>query len=328
MVELTSYDSLILALGSLFFGLFLLVRAGGWVIDSAVYIATHRGVSPMVVGFTVVAFGTSFPELVVSVLANLQGSPGISLGNVIGSNIANILFILGCCGLLVTLRASRTGVLFVDLGFLLLSTLWLALLMGGGEIGRGAGLLMLVALLGIVGVQYHRTRSKKDELAAELETSKHQNDFSAFSFLMLGLVSIAAGAEFLVKGAQFSAHLAGVPDSVIALTIVAVGTSLPELSTSIIACRRGQDGLVIGNIIGSNIFNVLMILGVTSLIKPIEQGSFPETLAHTDVWFVLAVTLVFSIVFAVTGKINRLTGFLFCLVYFVYDVYVYAVNLA
>ncbi|MCL4678460.1 MAG: calcium/sodium antiporter [Alphaproteobacteria bacterium] len=327
MVELSSYEALVLALGSLFFGLFLLVRAGGWVIDSAVHIALHRGVSPMVVGFTIVGFGTSFPELVVSVLANIQGAPGIALGNVIGSNIANILLILGFVALFTTLRVPRTPVLFFDLGFMVLCSLWLAVMLSGDYLGRFSAFLMLMALLGIVFLQFKRSQ-RSAEKDHGLEASKYQNDFSAFFFLILGLLSIAAGAEFLVKGAQLSASMAGVPDSVIALSIVALGTSLPELSTSIIAARRGQDAILIGNIIGSNVFNILMILGFSALIKPITAGSFSPELANFDVWLALAVAIVFSGIMMIFGKINRLTGFLFCIAYFAYNVYIYAASLA
>lgn len=327
MVELSSYEALVLALGSLFFGLFLLVRAGIWVIDSAVYIALHRGVSPMVVGFTVVGFGTSFPELVVSVLANIQGATGIALGNVIGSNIANILCILGFVALFAGLRAPRTPALFFDLAFMILCTLWLALILSGDYLGRISGLLMIAALCGIVFLQFRRSQ-QTPEADNQIEASKHQNDFSAYFFLIVGLFSIAAGAEFLVKGAQLSASMAGVPDSVIALSIVALGTSLPELSTSIIAARRGQDAIVIGNIVGSNVFNILMILGLSALIRPITAGSFSPELASFDVWLALAVAIVFSAILMIFGKISRLTGFLFCIAYFAYNVYIYAANLS
>ncbi|MCB1681150.1 MAG: calcium/sodium antiporter [Rhodospirillales bacterium] len=326
MVEITTYEAVLLSFGALIFGIFLLVRGGGWTIDSAVYIATHHGISPMVVGLVIVGFGTSFPELVVSILANFQGSAGIALGNVIGSNIANILLILGASSIMTSLSTQRTVSLARDLVVMILVTVWLAWMLNNGGVGRWSGVLMLGVLVVYLVFQYLLAQSQ-EEHTPHLEDSKFDSDAVALVFLLAGLFSIAAGAEFLVKGAKTFASILSIPESVIALSIVAVGTSLPELTTSVIASKRGQGDIVIGNVIGSNIFNVLMILGITAVMSPIQPGTFSPQLASLDIWLALLVALIFSGLLLMRGKINRIHGFLFCLSYFAYNIYLYASNL-
>lgn len=326
MTALSFYDTTILSLGALFLGVIMLIKGGNWAVDAAVYVASKYGISPMVIGFTIIAFGTSLPELIVSIFANLSDSPGIALGNVLGSNIANILLVLGCASLFITLSAKVTKELVRDLGLMMISTILLAVLLHYGEISRLFGFLMLFTLGAYVLLQY-RT-SKEDEYEGEdLEDVEFKNDFFAYATLLIGLICIAVGAEFLVKGAKVSAGLIGVPESVIALSIIAFGTSLPELSTSIIAARKNQAGMVIGNIIGSNVFNVLMIIGAASLVKPIAQGSFSDQLVNFDIWVTLAVAFICSAVLLITGKISRVTGSLFFLAYIGYNVYIYLINI-
>lgn len=325
-MELTFYDTTILSLGALFLGIIMLIKGGNWAVDAAVYVANRYGISPMVIGFTIIAFGTSLPELVVSVAANFQGSPGIALGNVLGSNIANILLVLGCSSLFMTLSAKVNKELMRDLGLMLFSTLALAALLYNGEISRIAGFVMLVVLGGYVFIQYMTTKNTDFELE-ELEDVVFKNGYFAAGTLIIGLICIAVGSEFLVKGAKVSAGLMEIPESVIALSIVAFGTSLPELSTSIIAARKNQAGMVIGNIIGSNVFNILMILGAAAASKPILQGSFSPQLGNFDVWITLGVTLIFAIILFLTGKVSRVTGSFFFLSYICYNIYIYMANI-
>ncbi len=330
MVELSSYEAFALALGALLFGIWLLIRGGNWTIDSAVYLATHHGISPMVVGFTIVAFGTSFPELIVSLLANLQGSPGIALGGVIGSNIANILMVIGLSAIFVTLKIKPSTDLKRDLAVMIFASIWLVWILsaiGGNSdksIGHITGFFMLGFLVLFVFWQYFSAKSQGNiEIKEDIDVSKYENNSTAIIFLLLGFIAIAAGAEFLVKGAMVSAALLHIPESVIALSIIAFGTSLPELSTSIIAGRKGQDDIVIGNIIGSNVFNILMILGFTLLVKPIQGGSFDPQIVSFDIWLMLGIVILFSAILLTTGKISRITGFLFCFIYFIYNVFIY-----
>ena len=327
-LTLSFYDTSILSMGALFFGIIMLIKGGSWAIDASVYVAERHGISPMVVGFTIIAFGTSLPELIVSVFANLQGAPGIALGNVVGSNIANILLVLGCASLFITLSARISKELVRDLVFMLFATIALAGLLYYGEITRMSGIIMLVILAVYVFVQF-RTSSEEDFSPQDPEEADvFKNDYMVYFTLGVGLICIAVGAEFLVKGARVSAGLIGVPDSVIALSIVAFGTSLPELSTSIIAARRKQAGMVIGNIIGSNVFNILMILGISAVIKPIEQDSFSPQLVSFDIWVTLIAALICTLVLLLKGRISRLTGGMFFLAYIGYNVVIYTMNLA
>lgn len=326
MMEFTHFDSFILAAAAMLLGIFLLIKGGDWTIDSSVYIARKFGISQMVVGFTIVAFGTSLPELVISVIANLQGSAGIALGNVIGSNIANILLVLGAAGFLVTLQAQRNKELVKDLSFMVLATIVLAGFLIFGEISRVAGGLMIATLAIYVFLQYRASLKDKKEPSHENEPEpEFFHAAQPYIFLFIGLISIALGAEFLVRGAKISAEIVGVPEAVIALSIIAIGTSLPELSTCIIAARKGQSDIVLGNIIGSNVFNILMIVGVTATVKPIVQGSFAAQLATFDIWLALIVAVIFTALLLIRGKIGKLVGGFFLLSYLVYNIYIYAI---
>lgn len=322
-MEFTITEAFALAFGSMGMGLVLLIRGGNWTIDAAVYVAHRFGVSPMLIGFTIVAFGTSFSEMVVSVLANIQGSPGIAIGNVLGSNIANILFVIGVTAFFATLMTSSRAII-KDLTMMLVCTGVLAFLLMHGEIGRLAGLAMIAALIFYIFLQYKMVKS--GEMPVE---SMGEHNFSsqkkAYLYLFLGLLAIGLGAEFLVRGAKVSASVIGVPEAVIALSIIAFGTSLPELSTSIIAARKGQTEMVLGNIIGSNVFNILLILGVTALVKPIAQGSFAPQLTEFDIWLVLLVSVIFSLLLIFFNKIIRPVGVVFICAYVVYNIYIYSI---
>ncbi len=326
-LTLSFYDASILSMGALFLGIVMLIKGGNWAVDGAVYIAERYKISPMIVGFTIIAFGTSLPELVVSVFANIQGLPGIALGNVVGSNIANILLVLGVASLFVSLSACVSKELIRDIGFMLFATAVLAGLLVYGEVTRLAGILMLVSLIMYVFVQFKTSNEEDFSSQGVEEVEIFTNAYIAYFTLVIGLVCIAVGAEFLVKGARVSAGLIGVPESVIALSIVAFGTSLPELSTSIIAARKNQTGMVIGNIIGSNVFNIFMIIGAASVIKPIEQGGFSDQLVSFDIWVMLVIALVCAFVLLWKGKISRLVGGMFFLGYIGYNVIIYMMNL-
>lgn len=321
-MELTTTEAFILAIGSLGLGMILLIRGGNWTIDAAVYIARHYGISPLIVGFTIVAFGTSFPELLVSVNANFHGSPGIALGNVLGSNLANILLVIGTTAIVGTIVAVPRKLLR-DLVMMMLSTMLLAFFMvSEGDIGRLAGLIMIAALSFYILWQY--TMARRGEIPVEeVESSAYKNLAVALSFLLGGLIFIALGAEFLVRGAKVTATVIGVPEDIIGLSIIALGTSLPELSTCIIAARKKQADIVLGNIIGSNVFNILMIVGITATVKPIEMELVSDNLIAFDIWVVLLVSMVFSLLLLFYRKINRFIGSGFVLAYLVYIIAIY-----
>ncbi|MCB1720406.1 MAG: calcium/sodium antiporter [Alphaproteobacteria bacterium] len=324
-MDIVTLQELVIPLGLMMLGTALLIKGGNWTIDSAVFIARRFGLSPMVVGFTILAFGTSLPELIVSILAVLRGSEGIAMGNVIGSNIANILLVIGCSSVLVTMHITLSKGLIKDLVMMLLSAFLLMGLMLYGEIGRIAGLGMVAILLMYVFVQYRM--AMKGEIVVDgedLPLFKHPAH--PYVFLALGLCGIGGGAEFLVRGASQSAAIVGVPEDVVALSIIAFGTSLPELSTSIIGARRGHAEMALGNVVGSNVFNILVIIGITALVKPIAQGSYADQLLEFDIWFMLAVTVVFAALVAGYRKITPVIGGIFVGAYVVYTIYIYAIN--
>lgn len=315
-----------LALGAMVAGIIMLIFGGNWTIDGAVYVARRFGISPLIVGFTIVAFGTSLPELLVSMIANFQGSAGIALGNVIGSNIANVLLVIGAAAIFSTLQSKSRGIAR-DLVMMLVVTAVLAGLMLYGEISRLAGIAMVLVLVSYVFWQY-RTAAAGDAPMETEEDPQFSGMLVACGFLLMGLVGIAVGAEFLVRGAKVSASILGVPEAVIALSVIALGTSLPELSTSVIAGRKGHSEIVLGNIIGSNVFNILMIIGLTALAKPIGAGSFEPQLVDFDIWVAGAASVVFSVLLLGLGKIPRAAGFVFVSLYVLYNIYIYGIYIA
>lgn len=257
-------------------GLAGLYLGAEWMVRGAARLARSLGISALVVGLTVVAFGTSAPELIVTTVAALRGQPGVAVGNVIGSNIANVGLILGIAGLISPLRAEMR-LLRQEVPVMVASSLLLVLLALDFEFSRLDGLL---CLLGFVGYIVLVLRTARDE-PATVEARYHQFETAGtlepsgesrtwdIVLLVSGLAALAAGANLLVAAAVFIARELGVPDVTIGLTVVAIGTSLPELATSVVAAVRREADIALGNIIGSNIFNVLAILGVASVTRPL-----------------------------------------------------------
>lgn len=326
MIDLTTIELFILATGALGLGIIMLLRGGNWTIDAAVFIAQKAHLSPMVIGFTIVAFGTSLPELIVSINANMAGLPGIAIGNVIGSNIANILLVLGATAIVTTMTVVPRDIMR-DSMIMMVATLIMTYLILIDEISRTAGFGMIALLLAYIFWQYRLVQKGKISLELDVEEASYSNIWIALSFLLLGLVFIALGAEFLVRGAKVCAQIIGVPDAVIGLSIIALGTSLPELSTCVIAALRRHTDLIIGNILGSNVFNILMILGVASAIKPIGSGQIAEQVARVDIWVVLGVSLIFALLLLFYRKIDRIVGLVFIVFYILYIASIYALYL-
>ena len=326
-MDILSLQSLLMPAVLMVVGIFLLIKGGNATIDSAVFIARRFGLSPMVVGFTILAFGTSLPELIVSILSVLRGSEGIAMGNVIGSNIANILLVIGASAFFATMHITITKGLIKDLVMMLLASLLLMGMMLYGEIGREAGLIMVMLLILYTFLQYRMARKGEIEIDGEADALQDfRHPAQPYVFLFLGLIGVALGAEFLVRGASQSAVIIGVPEDVIALSIIAFGTSLPELSTSIIGARKGHSDMALGNIVGSNVFNVLMIIGITAIVKPIAQDSYSHQLIDFDIWFMLAVSFVFAALVLGYRKVNNVIGGVFLAAYILYTVYIYAIN--
>ncbi|TRW97407.1 calcium/sodium antiporter [Paracoccus sp. M683] len=263
-------------------GLGLLVLGGDHLVKGAVNLSLRLGVTPTVVGLTVVAFGTSAPELIVSLSAALKGSTDIAMGNVVGSNIANVLVILGAC-------AALTGIPTKGLDLreswvmMMAASVVLILLALSGPIGRMDGILLL-AMLGLVLWRQLSTATPDDASQPEgADTSANGGKIALW--LAIGLVALPVGAQLLVSGATDIARGFGISETVIGLTLVAVGTSLPELAASIASARAGRADMAMGNVVGSNLFNILAILGITALIKPLP---IPPQMLQLDLWVMLA----------------------------------------
>ncbi|MGB0084132.1 MAG: calcium/sodium antiporter [Rhodomicrobiaceae bacterium] len=282
-------------------GLILLIIGGDLLVRGSVGVARYFGVSPLLIGLTLIGFGTSTPELVASVQAALAHAPGIAVGNVVGSNIANSLLILGVAALVRPLETPSSG-FRRDAGMMLLSALACTGVVLAGFIGRWMG----AALLGLLIVYMVYTyRNERVAPGPAREGKTLMNPWVAALAAIGALVMIILGARLLVFGAINLAQQAGISETVLGLTVVAVGTSLPELAAAIIAALRGHPFIAFGNVVGSNIYNVLGILGATALIHPIVV---PEQIAHVDIWVMLAAMVLLTI-FAATGwRLSRAEG--------------------
>jgi cation:H+ antiporter len=255
-------------------GLVLLYFGAEGLVRGSSSLALRLGLSPLVVGLTVVAFGTSSPELVVSLKAALDGQGAISVGNVVGSNICNIGLILGLCAM-ITPIATNSQIVRVDIPVMLGITALALFMLADGHLGRPAGTLLFGLLVAYIVFSIRLARRKPaDALGAEFgEAVKISKRGLAVDILMVlgGLALLVSGARFLVDGAVIIARTLGWSEALIGLTIVAIGTSLPELATSLVAAVKKETDIAVGNIVGSNIFNLLGILGITAIVHPLES---------------------------------------------------------
>ena len=288
-------------------GLFLLFVGGDWLVSGSVAVARRLKVSPLLIGLTLVGFGTSTPELVTSFIATYKGSAGISVGNVVGSNIANILLVLGVAAFLNPVQVK--GKFFRrDAVFLILSTLILIGAMAFGVIGRLLGLLMVGGLIFYVVYSYKTEKEKSDdqEKPAPLLTSLLRT--------IMGILLTLLGAKLLVDNSVELARAWGISEAIIGLTVVAVGTSLPELATSIMSAIKKHNDVAFGNVIGSNIYNSLFILGMTALLMPVK---IPSNMGFDMGVMITATVLMIGIAFG-CKKYSRATGALFLILYALY----------
>lgn len=283
-------------------GLVLLLLGGSLLVRGAVSVAYRAGLSSLAIGLTIVAFGTSMPELMTSIDAALSGSPGIAVGNVVGSNIANILLVLSFSALLYPVRIAsgpfrRDSLLLLGSAVICVGVLLI------GELGRLAGFFLVLLLVGYVSfLLFQETRGgvrmTAEQRAADREARRTaDNLWVGLLALVGGIALMIFGARFIVRSSIELAAFAGVSETVVGLTIVALGTSLPELVTSFVAAIRRETDIAFGNVIGSNIFNVLGILGATVLVQPL---TVPPEISGLDGWIMLAATVVL-VVFAWTG---------------------------
>ena len=291
----------------LVFGLVLLLIGGEGLVRGAVALARRLGISPLVIGVTLIGFGTSAPELATCIDAALRGAPGIAVGNVIGSNIANVLLILAVGAVVYPIAAQRRA-LGRDGSILLVSALICTAIVASGHIGRLLGAVLLIGLviylIAAALDDRRQTKMRDDDGEAETEERRFAVPLN-LALIVVGLGAILLGADLLVKGAIDLAGRLGVSDAVIGLTVVALGTSLPELATAVIASLKREGELAFGNVVGSNIFNSLGIFGATALVQPIDV---PNDVAGFDIWVMLAATTML-LVFAITNwSISRREG--------------------
>ena len=298
-------------------GLVLLLGSGEFLVRGSVGFARALGLSPLFIGLTLVGFGTSAPELVASLIAAFREAPGIAVGNVVGSNIANVLLILGLAALVSPLPVTRQA-FHRDAVALTAASVVAVIVVLSGNLGRLAGSALLVMLVAYVYLTY---RSERDQ--PNSEAHRHEDEVALheppprragrhLAIAIAALVGVVVGARLLVDAAIVLAQDFGVPETVIGLTVVAIGTSLPELAVSAIAAFRGQGAVAVGNVVGSNIYNILGILGLTALVHPL---SVPPEIAALDIWVLLA-TAVVLLYFMLGGRtLGRLWGGAFLLAY-------------
>ncbi|HCC88245.1 MAG TPA: sodium:proton exchanger [Prevotella sp.] len=249
-------------------GIVVVLKGADWLTNGAVGLATKLGISQIVIGLTIVAIGTSMPEFFVSVVSAIKGTPDLAVGNIIGSNIFNVLLIVGVAAIVSPISIQRTTVRR-DIPIAIVASIMLMVMMLDGTVSRMDALVLFVTFIAFIWITL---RGSKNGLQ-EVSPKKVMGTAKSIFFILIGLVGLVLGSNIFVDNASSLAHGWGISDAVIGLTIVAGGTSLPELATSAVAARKGDSGIAIGNVLGSNVFNILMILGLTGLISPMNvQG--------------------------------------------------------
>lgn len=308
-----------ITIGQLVGGFILLLFGTEYLVRGAVSLARRLNVSPMLIGMTIVAYGTTAPELVVSLEAVLGGKPGISVGNVVGSNIANILLILGASAFVYPVVV-KPAAIYRDSAVMLGSALLFVALALSGTILRWQGILMFAALI-VFSLYAYVSESRRgaaassaDELAEEFAEGP-KTVWLALLSIVGSVAAVLIGARLLVTGAVTTAEYLGVGEEVIGLTIVAVGTSLPELATAVVAAVRRHSAVAVGNVIGANIYNLLAIMGLVATVKPI---AVPPQILSFDLWFMLAVTIVFIGLLIFRGGVSRGFAIVFLLTFCAY----------
>lgn len=295
--------------------LFALYIGAGWLVKGSSELALKAKISNLVIGLTIVAFGTSAPELVVSLNATLSGQGDISVGNIIGSSIFNIAAILGISAVIQPLKAKRQ-LTRLDIPILIVATVVFTLLFWNGTLGRLEGCLFLagIILYTIFSLYYSRKHEKKvEELAGELE-KQPEAWYKDVMYIVGGLVILIFASNLLVNNAVSIAQELGVSEAVIGLTIVAAGTSLPELATSVVSALKKNPDIAIGNIVGSNLFNILAIAGTSSMVKPIVA----KNVNYVDLLVMLGLTLLLLPLVKSGQKISRAEGWALIVVYLCY----------
>ena len=293
-------------------------------VDGAVSLAKFLGVSALVIGLTIVAMGTSAPEVAASIAAALRDSPDIAIGNVYGSNIANLALVGGFCAIIAPILINKKMLrceipVMLAVGLLL----WPALFDTMLSRGEGIFLLTIFAVLIFLTVYFARKQGNSLKVSGAEELEKISSQMSiqkSVVFIVIGLAGLAIGAEMTVRGAVFIGERIGLSSAVIGLTIIAIGTSLPELMTCVVAALKGQNDLSIGNLIGSNVFNTLLVTGVAGCVRPLTVVS--RLAGGVDYWIMMGVSTGFAVIALLgRGKIGRTGGAILLFGYVIYMVY-------
>ena len=316
---------MLLYIAALLLGFVVLIGGAEYLVRGSSSIAKRMGMSTIVIGLTIVAFGTSAPELIVNIFSSAKGATQLAIGNVVGSNLANILLILGVAASIKSLKV-KEGTTFREIPFALLAIVMVAI-MGNdlyfdgaivlqNSISRIDGMILISFFVIFMYYTYGISKVEGDHEGIEVRSWR-----TSLAMLMLGIAGLAFGGKFIVDGATGIARIAGLSEALIGLTIVALGTSLPELATTIVAVRKGHTDLAIGNAVGSNIFNVFLVLGISATIRPLPF----DTNINIDVLFTTGATLLLFIFLFVVYKhrLTRWQGFLFVILYLSYMSYVF-----
>jgi cation:H+ antiporter len=302
-------------------GLLLLVKGADWLVDGASVLAKKHKISDLAIGLTIVAFGTSAPELVVNTVASMGGYPDIVFGNVIGSNNFNLFIILGIAGLITPLAVQSSSV-WKEIPFSLLAALILLFLVNNYFSSLEPGLSMvdgIILLVLFAAFLYYVFTQLKSEPSTEIVEQKDYSTMKIWGLILIGLAGLILGGKLVVDNAVAMAQSLGVSEKIIGLTVVAAGTSLPELATSVVASMKKNNDIAIGNIIGSNIFNIFLILGVSSMISPLAY----KAAFNTDIYILIGGTL-FLLIAMFTGKkktLDRWEAALLLIAYLSYTTY-------
>ncbi len=305
--------------GLLIVGLFVLIIGGDFLVRGASSIALRAHISPLVVGLTIVAFGTSAPELLISINAALSGSPDLAMGNVVGSNICNLALVLGVTVLIGPVKVNADSIK-IDWPVAMISAILLFWWAIDGKLGVSEGLFFIFFLLSYT--IYIIRKSRKENKAAiaikeemDVADSPSASIYKDLLFLAIGAVGLYFGSDWFVGGAKSLATFLGVSQRIIGITVLALGTSLPELVTAIVASFKRETDLALGNLMGSNIFNILSILGITSLIKPIAVN---QTILKIDMFWMLGITLIILPMMLIQRKLGKPEGIILLCIYVYY----------
>lgn len=309
-------------------GFALLVWSADKFVDGAAASAGHLGMPPLLIGMVIVGFGTSAPEMVVSAMASIDGKPDLALGNALGSNIVNIGLILGITAIIAPI-AVQSNIIRKELPLLILIGILAGILLWDGELTRADAVVLLIGFFGLIGWSiYSALKGKGDTLEAETESELKAHEMplkKAVMWLFIGLVLLVVSSRILVWGAVTIAQSLGVSDLIIGLTIVALGTSLPELAASVAAARKGEHDIAIGNVVGSNMFNILAVIGIAGVISPISGIGVEVFARDWTVMMGLTVALVVMCMgFRGPGRINRFEGLLLLIAVVAYNLFLFS----